>query len=230
MSSRVGRVLSKLMPSGVRRVMLRRRLQKRHGLRSLGPEFDYWIADNNTFERNCRLGGPAYVAGSSLGAFSYIEVGCRVSLADVGRFCSIGPYSVIGLAEHPDSYVSTHPYFYRSLPQIGYDLVSEDQHQVLTRTTVGHDVWVGHGAIVKGGVSIGHGAIIGAGAVVTRDVPPYAVVAGVPARLLRYRFEQRIIDALLAFRWWDRDLDWLRRHSDEMRDIESFMRVMEAST
>lgn len=229
MSDRIARALRNLMPSGVRRMVQRRRVQRRHGLRSLGPEFDYWIADNNTFESNCRLGGPAYIAGSNFGAYSYVEVGCRVSLADIGRFCSIGPYSVIGTAEHPDSYVSTHPYFYRSLPHIGYDLVTEDQHQDLTRTTVGHDVWIGHGAIIKGGVRIGHGAIIGAGAIVTRDVLPYAVVAGVPARLLRYRFEQRTIDVLLESRWWDRDLDWLRSNADKMRDIEKFIRELERS-
>lgn len=227
MNNRVKQVLSNLMPSGARRVLQRRSLQKKHGLRSLGPEFDYWIADNNIFGSNCRLGGPAYVAGSSLGDYSYIEVGCRVSMTDIGRFCSIGPYSAIGLAEHPDDYVSTHPYFYRSLPHIGYDLVRKDQHQDLIRTKLGHDVWIGHGAIVKGGVNIGHGAIVGAGAVVTQDVLPYAVVAGVPARLLRYRFEPRIVDALLESRWWDRDLDWLRKHVNEMRDIEAFMRALE---
>jgi acetyltransferase-like isoleucine patch superfamily enzyme len=115
------------------------------------------------------------------------------------------------------------------LPHIGYDLVPEDQHEDLTRTILGHDVWVGHGAIVKGGISIGHGSIIGAGAVVTHDVPPYAVVAGVPARLLRYRFEPQIIDTLLASRWWERDLEWLRSHAAEMRDVEAFVRALEAS-
>ena len=215
------------MPYGVRRMLFRRRLQHRHGLRSLGPEFDYWIADNNKFETGCRLGGPAYISGSSFGAYSYVEIGCRVSLTDVGRFCSIGPYSAIGLAEHPESYVSTHPYFYRFLPHIGYDLVPEDQHQDLIRTTLGHDVWIGHGAIIKGGVSIGHGAIVGAGSIVTRDVPPYAVVVGVPARLLRYRFEQSTISALLTSRWWERDLGWLRRNADKLRDIESFLRALE---
>ncbi|WP_255733571.1 CatB-related O-acetyltransferase [Ruegeria sp. Ofav3-42] len=215
------------MPHGVRRALLRQRLRKRHGLRSLGPEFDYWIADNNTFETGCRLGGPAYVSGSSFGAFSYVEVGCRVSLTDIGRFCSIGPFSTIGLADHPDHFVSTHPYFYRSLPHIGYDLVTEDAHQDITKTTLGHDVWIGHGVIVKGGVNIGHGAIIGAGSVVTRDVPPYAVVAGVPARVLRYRFDEPTIDALLASRWWDRDLEWLKRNADKLRDVEAFLAALE---
>lgn len=229
MSRRVGRALGTLLPAGLRRLLMRRRLQGKHGLRALGPEFDYWIADNNTFESGCRLGGPAYIGGSSFGAYSYVEVGCRVSLANVGRFCSIGPFAVIGLAEHPGDYVSTHPYFYRHLPHIGYDLVNADQHQDLTRTTLGHDVWVGHGAIVKGGVTIGHGAIIGAGAIVTHDVPPYAVVAGVPARVLRYRFEQPVIDALLASRWWDRELDWLRRHATEMRDVDRFLRLLETA-
>ncbi|MEM9011056.1 MAG: CatB-related O-acetyltransferase [Pseudomonadota bacterium] len=229
MSGRLGRALGLLVPAGLRRALMRRRLQRRHGLVSLGPEFDYTIADNNTFEEGCRLGGPAYVAGSSFGAYSYVEVGCRVSLTDIGRFCSIGPYSVIGMPEHPHTYVSTHPYFYRSLRHIGYDRVAEDQHVDLTRTTLGHDVWIGHGAIVKSGVEIGHGAIIGAGAVVTRDVPPYAVVAGVPARVLRYRFDPPVIEALLASRWWERDLDWLRRHSDDMRDVDAMLRALEAS-
>ena len=229
MSSRLSRILIRLIPSGAKRALMRRSLKRRHGLVSLGPEFDYWISDNNSFERNCRLGGPAYIAGSKFGAYSYVEIGCRVSLADVGRFCSIGPYAVIGTPEHPHSYVSTHPYFYRALPHIGYDLVAEDQHVDLVRTTLGHDVWVGHGAIVKGGVTIGHGAIIGAGAVVTRDVPPYAVVAGVPARLLRYRFERPVINALLDSRWWDRDIDWLRSRADAMRDVQSFLSALNSS-
>lgn len=227
MKNRLRRIANALLPYGIQRALFRRSLQKRHGLQSLGPEFDYWISDNNTFEPNCRLGGPAYISGCNFGAFSYAEVGCRVSLTDVGRFCSIGPFSTIGLADHPDHFVSTHPYFYRALPHIGFDLVPEDAHQDLTKTTLGHDVWIGHGAIVKGGVNIGHGAIVGAGSVVTRDVPPYAVVAGVPARVLRYRFDQTTIDALLASRWWDRDISWLQRNADNLLDIKAFLAALE---
>jgi acetyltransferase-like isoleucine patch superfamily enzyme len=223
------KVLASLLPSALRRLGRRQLLKRRHGLCSLGPEFDYQVADNNTFEQNCRLGGPAYVAGSSFGAFSYIEVGCRISLTDVGRFCSIGPWSAIGLAEHPYDFVSTHPIFYRALPHVGYDFVSENHHQELARTVLGHDVWVGHGAIIKGGVSIGHGAIVGAGAIVTRDVPAYAVVAGIPARIVRFRFEERIVDALLSSCWWDRDPTWLRHHAYEMRNVEAFLKLVGGS-
>jgi acetyltransferase-like isoleucine patch superfamily enzyme len=229
MSSRLFYVLGTFLPSGARRALMRYRLQKRHGLRSLGPEFDYWISDNNSFESNCRLGGPAYINGCNFGSYSYAEVGCRISLTDVGRFCSIGPYCAIGITEHPDNFVSTHPYFYLSLPHIGYDLVSEHQHQDHTRTTIGHDVWIGHGAIVKQGVNIGNGAIVGAGAVVTRDIPPYAVVAGVPAKFLRHRFELPIVERLLASRWWDRDVDWLRLQADKMLDVHTFLREVERS-
>jgi acetyltransferase-like isoleucine patch superfamily enzyme len=229
MKKRTLKALASLLPSSLRRLGRRQFLKRRFGLHSLGPEFDYQIASNNTFEPNCRLGGPVYIAGSSFGAFSYVEVGCRISLADVGRFCSIGPWSVIGLAEHPYNFVSTHPIFYRSLPHLGYDFFTENQHQELARTALGHDVWVGHGAIIKGGVNIGHGAIVGAGAIVTRDVPAYAVVAGIPAKVLRYRFEEGIVDELLASCWWDRDPDWLRHHAHEMKNVEAFLKLLRCS-
>ncbi|WP_312856536.1 CatB-related O-acetyltransferase [Phytoactinopolyspora halotolerans] len=209
----------------MRYVLSRRRLRRQFGLRSLGPDFGYGIAENTAFEPNCRIGGPAYIAGSHIGAFTYIEVGSRISLTDVGRFCSIAPYCIIGLAEHPTDFVSTHPAFYRHLPAYGWDLVAEDQHHELTRTTVGSDVWIGAGAVVKGGVTIGHGAIIGAGAVVTRDVPPYAIVGGVPAQIIRYRFDPAQINDLLESRWWERDLNWLRTHAADMRDVAKFIEV-----
>ena len=210
-----------LVPSGVRRLWFRQRLRRRHGLVALGPDFDYQIADNVVFGERCRLGGPVYIAGSSIGEYTYIEMGSRISAADIGKFCSIAPYALIGLAEHPTTgFVSTHPIFYRDLPQFGYDLVEEGSHQEMARTQVGNDVWIGAGVCVRGGVTIGDGAVIGAGAVVTSDVLPYTICAGVPARPIRRRFDAETISFLLELRWWDRGMSWLSEHVRGMQDVE----------
>lgn len=220
-----------LMPTAVRRKLLGRELRRRHGLRSLGPDFGYAIADNVTFGRNCRLGGPAYIAGSRIGDHTYIELGCRISAADIGKFCSIAPYTLIGMAEHPTSgFVSTHPIFYRHLPEHGWDLVDRDLHQEMTRTRVGNDVWIGAGVAVKSGVSVGDGAVIGAGAVVTHDVEPYSIYGGVPARKIRQRFDDETIAFLLELRWWDRDAAWLRAHRGHMQDVDDLKRLMLSSS
>jgi acetyltransferase-like isoleucine patch superfamily enzyme len=218
------RVLQGFLAHGLRRRLFRARLSKVHGLGDLGDDFDYFIASNNKFGRGCRFGGPVYISGSDIGDFTYIEVGCRVSAVTMGKFCSVAPYTLIGLAEHPTStFVSTHPIFYRHIPAFGYDLVPQDRHTEMRRTQIGNDVWIGAGVCVKAGVTIGDGAVIGAGAVVTTDVPPYAVYVGVPARLLRYRFDAETIASLLDVKWWDRDLEWIRRHIDDFQDIDSFL-------
>lgn len=230
--SRGRRLAVALLPSGITRLARRRRLVRRHGLARVGPDFDYWIADNNHFEEHCGLGGPVYISGSTIGAWTYVEVGSRISQADIGRFCSIAPYSVVGMAEHPTTgFVSTHPAFYRHAPGNGWDLVDRDLHQELQRTRVGNDVWIGVGACVRGGLTIGDGAIVGAGAVVTRDVEPYEVVGGVPARTIRYRFDETTRQALLESRWWEHDADWLRQHAHDLRDVDAFLeRHREAAT
>ena len=212
-----------VLPTGIQRYLHRRRLRRRHGLVDLGPDPGLQIADNVRFGVNCRVSSPVYIAGSTIGDYTYIETGCRISAAEVGRFCSIAPYALVGLAEHPTGdFVSTHPMFYRRLPEFGYDAVHEGSHQELRTTTIGHDVWIGAGACVKGGVSIGHGAVIGAGAVVTRDVPPFAVCGGVPARVLRYRFDEATIAWLLDVAWWERDIAWIKARASDMQDVQGF--------
>ena len=225
-----GKLWRTFAPSGVRRALLRRRLSQRHGL-VLGRDIDFDIADNVVMGDHCRLGGPVYISGSDIGDYTYIEVGCRISAADVGRFCSIAPYSLIGLPEHPTrGFVSTHPLFFQHAPSLGYDLVEEDAHEQLPRTRVGNDVWIGAGACVKSGVTIGDGAIIGAGAVVVTDVDPYMVVGGVPAGPLRQRFDDDTIAFLLELRWWDRDMDWIAEHARSMQDIDALMAESASST
>ena len=218
------RVVVALVPSGIRRMVVKERLRRRHRLVTVGWDFDYQIRDDVTFGEACKLGGPVLITDATIGDFTYIEPGCRVSSVAIGKYCSIGPYAIVGAAQHPiATFASSHPRFYMAAPHFRYDLVEDERHESWMKARVGHDVWVGAGATVLGGVQVGDGAIVGAGAVVTKDVPPYAVVGGVPAKVLRYRFAPDVIDALLEIAWWDRDEQWLRDNLDAMTDVDTLV-------
>jgi len=150
----------------------------------------------------------AFIRSSNLGRMSYIAEGTSIGFANIGAFCSIGPNVAMGgLGWHPTDRLSTHPAFYSSRLQAGTSFVDAnnglDNEKELPHTNIGSDVWIGAGSIVLDGVTIGDGAIIAAGAVVTKNVPPYAIVGGVPAQVIRYRFDIDTITALLKWRWWE---------------------------
>lgn len=120
----------------------------------------------------------------------------------IGKFCSIAPgVTVLGSSEHRTDWVTTYPFNkFEAFPEAAG---IEGHPRSKGPTVIGNDVWIGSGAIVLSGVKVGDGAVIGARAVVSRDVPPYAIAAGNPARVIRYRFSCEIISRLLAIRWWD---------------------------
>lgn len=161
------------------------------------------------FEGFNRIVGRSNLSNVSLGAMTYVS-SARISNAKIGRYCSIGFESIIGLGTHPTRYLSTHPAFYSAAKQSGVSFATESSYTEYQSIEIGSDVWIGARAIVLGGISIGDGAIVAAGAVVTKDVPPYAIVGGVPARLLRYRFPEDVIQELLDWKWWNSSMENVR--------------------
>jgi len=142
---------------------------------------------------------------ANLGAYSYVQSGSLLTNVEVGPFCSIAGGVIVGLASHPMHLVSTSPVFYdceQPLPRFFTRERLVTTH--LPRTIINADVWIGQNAMIKAGINIGVGAVVGAGAIVTRDVPPYTIVTGIPARPTRTRFSQDICRRLLESRWWER--------------------------
>lgn len=133
---------------------------------------------------------------------SFSGYDCTLIDCDVGSFCSIAGGVTVGGARHPIEYVSTSPVFLAHKDSVKTKF-SRHSYRWRARTTIGNDVWIGERCLVKAGVTIGHGAIIGMGSVVTKDVPPYAIVAGNPARLIRLRFDEKVVAGLLSLKWWD---------------------------
>lgn len=159
----------------------------------------------------------------TMGRFSYVGRETQAYHARIGSFTSIGPQVLIGLGEHPaDGFVSTHPMFYSDRSQSNPVIVEKPLFDEMPITTIGNDVWIGARAILRTGVTVGDGAIIAAGAVVVKDVEPFSIVGGVPAKHIRYRFSPEEIERIQNSRWWTKDLQWLKEHREAMTHISRF--------
>lgn len=152
--------------------------------------------------RDSKIESGSSVVRSFIDRHSFCGYDCSIIDTKIGPFTSIGTRVTVGGATHPMHFVSTSPVFLSHRDSVRTKFAKHDFLPVYV-TSIGADVWIGDGAYIKAGVSIGHGAVVGMGSVVTHDVPPYAVVGGNPARLIKYRFLEEVCEDLLACRWWE---------------------------
>ena len=156
-----------------------------------------------TFGAWCEVGARTKVAESSFGDYSYVVNDSDIIYATIGKFCSIAAHTRLNPGNHPlDRVMLSHVGYRSSAYGLGPDDPDFFQWRRTNPVTLGNDVWIGHGAIILPGRTVGTGAAVGAGAVVTKDVPPFAIVAGNPARVLRDRFPLKVVAALHRIAWW----------------------------
>lgn len=183
---------------------------------------DCSITDSH-FGRFVEIGQGSRIAYSEIGDYSYCDRICDIANATVGKFSNIASFVRIGATDHPLDRASLHHFMYRS-DDLWDDADRDDaffEHRRSRRATIGHDTWLGHGAQIKPEITVGHGAVVAAGAIVTRDVAPYTIVAGIPAKPVRERQPPAIADRLMALAWWDWNHARIRAALEDFRALKA---------
>ena len=181
----------------------------------------------------CEVGARTALLDVAMDDYSYVVNDAQITYSTIGKFCSIAAMTRINPGNHPMHRASQAHFTYRAsayFPGEG-DEPEFFEWRRAHRVHIGHDVWIGHGAIVLPGRSIGTGAVVAAGAIVTKDVPPYTIVAGNPAAIIKRRFPETVADRLTALAWWDWDHESLRSALPDFRNraVEDFLAKYEAA-
>jgi acetyltransferase-like isoleucine patch superfamily enzyme len=174
---------------------------------------------------NCYLGYGTYISGHT-----------KLVRAKMGKFCSIGQNVSNAFGLHPVDFVSTHPCFYSLQKQAGFTYAKKQlfEEHIFTDPEkkyyieIGNDVWIGNDVKIMDGISIGDGAIVATGSIVTKDVSAYSIVGGIPAKLIRKRFSEPQIKFLLDYKWWNKDLFWIKKNSKHFSSIEELVQNHES--
>jgi phosphonate metabolism protein (transferase hexapeptide repeat family) len=178
---------------------------------------------DTTFGAYVEIGRGSRLAHCTWGDYSYCDRFADVANTAVGKFSNIAAFVRIGATDHPMQKASLHHFHYRSADY--FDDADHDAdwfaHRRTRRTVIGHDTWLGHGAQVRPEVSIGHGAVVAGGAIVTKDVAPYMIVAGIPAVPIRARYPAHVAERMMAMAWWDWSHLRLRAALDGFRGLKA---------
>lgn len=180
---------------------------------------DVIIGNYNTFYDNITI------YNSKINDFVYVGSGTSIRNTSIGKFCSIGPDVKIGLGEHPSHFISTFPAFFSTQKQSQITFADKNYFNETGKNIIGNDVWIGANVIILDNITIGDGAIIATGAVVTKNVEPYSIVGGVPAHRIKKRFTTEEISMLQSFKWWNKDILWLKKNFSSFNIPEVFFKT-----
>jgi len=182
------------------------------------------IIENSYFGKYTEVGQFSNILDSTLDDYSYISEYTQIYNTFIGKFSNIAAQVRINPGFHPYEMPCQHHLLYRKeMYGFGEDDKAFFNFRKVQKVIIGHDTWIGHGAVIMPGVKVGNGAIIGSNAVVTKDVPPYAIVAGVGAKILKYRFSKDIIDKLEEIAWWNWSHEEIKERIDDLKDIRTFI-------
>lgn len=178
---------------------------------------------NSDIHKTSKICAGSQIINVKIGKHSDVGYDCTIINSVIGPFCSLGANIVVGGAAHTIDWVSTSPVFNENkdhLPQ----KFSYHKFDLESKTIIGADVWIGNYVLVKSNVNIGHGAIIGMGSVVTKDVPPYEIWAGNPAKFIRKRFDENTINELLKIKWWDWNDDKIKKNAHNFNNVQELIK------
>ena len=168
-----------------------------------------------------------------LGDYSYVGIGSTLHNTTIGRYCSIADKLVCGLPNHSLALLSTSPLFTMRCNGTHHSWTNERLYYTAPDVKIGNDVWIGYGVTIVNNITVGDGAVIAAGSVVTKDVPPYAIVGGVPAKILRYRFDEDVRKALLKLEWWNlpeevlkQNIELFQKEKLSISDVQNICEIL----